>query len=307
MASLNVQDEDEEPKSIDWIEGVQDWKEVEISDSSGKTEHEEVEVFVCEDRCDDKRVKEAKMRELQNWKKYEVYEEVKDNGQPCISIRWVCTEKLSDSTTPLVKARLVARGFEEHKDCNLRSDAPTAGKDVLRIFLTLVATNKWRCNCIDIKAAFLQGCGFDREVFLRPPKEAEGSEGKIWKLRKCVYGLNDAARVWYFTVKNVLIELGCIQLKVDPAMFYWFQNEKLSGLFLIHVDDFIWGGTQMFKDSVISKLEKKFEIGKQAGSVFKYVGVEINQDETSITLSQKSYLNEVNVIPMSHTRAANKL
>ena len=34
--------------------------------------------------------KEAMERELKNWRDNEVYKEMKDNGQECISTRWVC-------------------------------------------------------------------------------------------------------------------------------------------------------------------------------------------------------------------------
>lgn len=54
----------------------------------------------------------AKHAELSNWKQNNVFEEVKDEGQKCISTRWVCTLKETpDGVVP--KARLVARGFEE--------------------------------------------------------------------------------------------------------------------------------------------------------------------------------------------------
>ena len=146
---LNVQNEQEEaPKSIDWRNNVQDWREIENSVIHQHEQEISEEVFVTESRHDERRVREAKMNELQNWKKYGVYEEVEDCGQPCISIRWVCTEKHSDDGHSTIKARLVARGFEENKDCNFRADAPTAGKDVLRIVLALLSTNNWKCNCI---------------------------------------------------------------------------------------------------------------------------------------------------------------
>ena len=140
----------------------------------------------------------------------------------------------------------------------------------------MLAINLWKCNSIDVKAAFLQGSHLDRDVYLRPPKEADNSAGILWKLNKCVYGLKDASRVWYFTVRSELLKLGCIQLPVDPTLFYWFHNEKLCGLFLMHVDDFVWGGTSDFEMIVIDKIRSKFEIGKQSCSAFKYIDLEIH-------------------------------
>lgn len=76
----------------------------------------------------------------------------------------------------------------------------------------------------------------------------------LWKLNKCVHGLGDGSRVWYHSVKAVLLELGCAQLKTDPDMFYWYHMGKLAGMFLIHVDDFLGSGLEEFSDQVIEKV-----------------------------------------------------
>ena len=80
-------------------------------------------------------VREAKQKELENWSKFEVYEEVQDCGQPFLSVHWVCTEKSVDGHKR-IKARLVASGFEEISSEKVRVDSPTGSKEVLRI-LTL--------------------------------------------------------------------------------------------------------------------------------------------------------------------------
>ena len=301
---LNIQhSENEKPFSIDWKNGVKEWKSHDMSDIPADVEND---VFVVESRHCEKKVKEAKRFELNQWEKYNVYEKVQDNGQPRISVRWVCNEKFSEDGSSRVKARLVARGFEEKVENDFRADSPTASKDVLRIFLSLLSTNSWQCNSIDVKAAFLQGSHLDRDVYLKPPKEADDSVGMLWKLNKCVYGLKDASRVWYFTVRSALLQLGCIQLQVDPTMFYWYHNNKLCGLFLMHVDDFIWGGTSEFENYVINKIRSKFEIGKQSNTIFKYIGLEIHQDKTGITLDQKSYIESVNPIIVPRARLSKK-
>ena len=301
---LNIHDDDGEEKSIDWRSGVRQWAEEPQNCTSSNLTLENNEVFLSTSNLEDRNVMQAKSLELDNWKKFKVYEEVPNRGQPSISVRWVCTEKLVNGETK-VKARLVARGFEDPDQ--VRSDSPTGDKAVLRIFLSIIASKKWKCNSIDIKAAFLQGEDFQREVFLKPPKEAEHSENVLWKLKKCVYGLNDAARMWYFTVKTFLFDVGCKQLKVDPAGFYWYHEGELSGVLLMHVDDFIWGGTRKFESDVIEKIRSVFQVGQQSSGVFKYIGLEVKQDEHGINLSQKHYLQNVKSVPINAKRACNKL
>ena len=62
----------------------------------------------------------------------------------------------------MVKARLVARGFEETNLKDIRKDSPTCGKDSLRLCLTILASKHWKISYPDIKE-------INREVFLIPP------------------------------------------------------------------------------------------------------------------------------------------
>ena len=65
----------------------------------------------------------AKRSELENWKSNEVFTEVEKGEQKTISLRWVITEKRVDYQQ-IIKARLVASGFEEEQSDN-RIDTPT--------------------------------------------------------------------------------------------------------------------------------------------------------------------------------------
>ena len=67
---------------------------------------------------------EAKQKELRHWTDHDVYEEVEDKGQNCISVRWVTTEKTSDGKQ-IVKATLVSHRYEEENKNSLRTDSPT--------------------------------------------------------------------------------------------------------------------------------------------------------------------------------------
>ena len=141
----------------------------------------------------------AKQRELESWKSREVYQEVKDNGQECLTVRWVITPKVINGK-PSLKARLCAKGYQELKD--FRTDSPTCAKESIRLALSIAATMKWNLESIDIKAAFLQGSKIDRTIFIKPPTEAKTS--KLWELQKCVYGFADAPRQFYLRLREEL-------------------------------------------------------------------------------------------------------
>ena len=59
-------------------------------------------------------VKDAKMAEVSNLLDYNVFEEVKDEGQETIGSRWVVTAKEKhNGQKQKIKVRLIARGFQE--------------------------------------------------------------------------------------------------------------------------------------------------------------------------------------------------
>ena len=184
-----------------------------------------------------------------------MYEEVDDNDQKVICLRRVLSQMYKDSGI-VYKARPVARGFEEEHLNELRKDSPTCCKVSFWLVVSIIATNMWTNHSVDVKSAFLQGKEINRDVYVKPPQEAETD--KLWKLKTTVYGLCDAPRVWYLSVKGVLLKAGAVKSKFDDSVFYWQKVGKLEGLISWHVDDFFWGGTKSFKIYVIDVLKKSF-------------------------------------------------
>ena len=169
---LNIEDvETKETDCLDWTE-VEEWIPV-------NTET----VLLTRTKLNDLNVEKAKMNELRKWKEHESYQEVEDEGQPPVSTRWVCTEKDSEKGK-IVKARLVARGFEEDNS-NIRRDSPTCCKESLRLALIVIASNHWEVNSLDSQSAFLQGSRISRDLFIKPPPEAYIAN--IWKLQDCLW------------------------------------------------------------------------------------------------------------------------
>ena len=243
-------------------------------------------------------VNNVKQLELSLWKKFNVYDEVLDENQKTLSTRWVITNK------DKLKARLVVRGFEEEMDNP--SDSPTTSKDTVRVFFALCSSFSWNVESIDIKSAFLQGDDIDRDIFVKPPPEALVDSTKVWKLNKVVYGLNDASRTWFFSVKNELLSLNCTQSSIDKALFRFYNGNILAGLFILHVDDFLYAGTECFKQNVIIPLCNKFQVGSQGIDCFKYIGLEIAHHEQFISLAQNGYSNTVSEIPINVSRRMHK-
>ena len=276
--SWNVIDPDGNKATIDFGRDVEDWKVDTRRESNGVVSQEEsptevhyVQIYNLEEK---EEVLRAKLKEIDSWKKNNVYTEVDDEGQKCISVRWVITPKVINGVMS-VKARLVARGFEEIPD--FRTDSSTCMRENVRIVLGIIASEKWQLRSIDYKTAFLQGKEIDREVYLKPPSEFK-NRNKIWKLRKTVYGLVDAPRVWFLRlIRDELLKLGAKMSSYDSGIFYYCVNGRLEGILACFVDDQLWGGSSVFEKHVIEKLRFVFEISQESVTAFKYVGIELKQ------------------------------
>lgn len=279
--------------SIGWVDLQNDFDSWEVID-------DDVEMLILFNSED---VISAKDSEIMNWQNNKVYEEVKDVGQEAISVRWVVTEKINDGK-PVVKARLVARGFEEDS-ASLRKDSPTCSKEAVRVALSLASTNHWVCHTMDVKAAYLQGHDIERVVHLRPPQEY--ANGKLWKLKKTVYGLCDAARHWYLRVRDQLLELGAKVSSLDSALFSWRNGKTLEGIMCVYVDDFLWAGTHDFEQQVINRLHQIFLVGSWESKTFKYVGLNVESNaDGSITLDQAQYAASLKPVTLSKHRSSVK-
>ena len=166
--------------SLSFRDDVKQWRsalDTEYSENSSHESEDEVEtpefVYIGKHVNSDKFVA-AKNEELLKWKQMKVFTEVEDTGQSVVSTTWVCTEKLKGGSL-VCKARLVARGFEENSS-NLTKKSPTCTKDSFRLALSIITSKHWKIHAIDIKSAFLQGMPLSREVYLKPPKEANSTK-----------------------------------------------------------------------------------------------------------------------------------
>ena len=121
--------------------------------------------------------------EIEKYKTFEAFEQIDDEGQDSVPIRWVVTKQGQDGKNQPIKARLCIRGdFEDGTDL-VRADSPTAGKETLKLALIIAANEGFEVKSGDIKSAYLQGEDLKRKISVRPPPEA-GVEGKLWLLKK---------------------------------------------------------------------------------------------------------------------------
>ena len=90
-------------------------------------------------------------------------------------------------------------------------------------------------------------------------------------------------------MKHKLRAFGVQNSKYDETLFVWEYEEKLNEVMAVHVDDFLYCGSNEFELRVVTVLKTKFLTSKVESETFTHlhVGLEVKQCEDCITLHQQ--------------------
>jgi len=127
------------------------------------------------------------------------------------------------------KARLVAKGFSQRKGVDYgETFAPTARLEAIRLLFAV--SNQLSMNMVhfDIKTAYLHGI-IKEEIYMRQPEAFHKGSDKIFcKLKRSLYGLEQAGRAWNDTFTSFLSRYNLRQLRSDPCLFVTHLPEHMT-------------------------------------------------------------------------------
>jgi hypothetical protein len=111
----------------------------------------------------------------------------------------------------------------------------------VRLLFALAAQEGWRVHHMDVKLTFLSD-DLKEEVYVHQPSgfAIPGKEGKMLRLRKTLYGLRQASRVWNAKLDSTLKGMGFGPSPHEAAIYRW-GNGGNSLLVGVYVDDLITG------------------------------------------------------------------
>ena len=132
-----------------------------------------------------------------------------DPGMKVVTNRWVFRLKHNpDGTVNRYKARLVARGFQQLPGLDFSETySPVIKPSTIRIIFTLAALHAWPIHQVDVNNAFLHGT-LNEQVFMQQPPGFINSSfpSHVCLLNKAIYGLRQAPRAWFDTLKDSLLQ-----------------------------------------------------------------------------------------------------
>ena len=113
----------------------------------------------------------------------------------------------------------------------------------IRILLAYACAHNINLYQMDVKSVFLNGYINELIYVKQPPGfEDEKKLNHVYKLKKALYGLNQAPRACYERLRDFLLSKGFKMGKVDTTLFTMKLGNDLFVL-QIYVDDIIFGST----------------------------------------------------------------
>ena len=124
--------------------------------------------------------------------------------------------------------------------------------------------------------------------------EEKGSEGKIAKLQKGLYGLKQAGREWYATLCDFLIQIGFRRTHADHSVFIFEQGKSII-IIPVYVDNKLLAGnnedTLRFIQTSIGSRFRASDLGDSSW----ILGIRVRHDIAAGTLfiDQAQYIKSL--------------
>jgi len=144
---------------------------------------------------------------------------------------------------------------------------------------------------LDVVTAFLNPEIDDDDIYMNLPEgwpEGLNPPKIIVRLRKALYSLKQAPRLWHDDINAFLLSLGFTQSSADPNLY--LRSDGI--LILLYVDDISMSYPDAATKAAIevkAKHSEKYKI-TNLGPARHFLGIESHRDNTGFSLGQKAYI-----------------
>ena len=216
-------------------------------------------------------------------------------NKPIVRTRYVFVLKPNlDGKDKKFKTRIVAKGFSQTEGVDFfETFSPTLRMASFRILLSTATLQDFQITHLDVQTAFLNS-ELKEEVYMEIPEGFElGANRKthVLQLLKSIYGLKQASRDWHETFADAIIQLGFKQSTADPCIFIKYDDQhQILAIIGIFVDDcYLLTKYPRDANDISNQLQRSFNM-HDLGPLKFTLGIEVNQTETGISISQSNYI-----------------
>jgi transposase InsO family protein len=247
--------------------------------------------------------KDAMERELQSLSKNNTWELVKcPKGRKPIGCKWVYKIKYnSDGTVERYKARLVAKGYSQVEGTDYdETYSPVAKMQSIRSIIAISAKLGLEITHSDVETAFLNGT-LDFEVYMQQPEIPSGGEvldenGRplVCLLRKSLYGLKQASRIWNQDFDHYVRDIGFTYCETDHCV-YVLKDKNILTIVAVYVDDLVIASNdEGMRSRIHEHLSKRYSM-KNLGELSWCLGMRVTRDREHgvIKIDQSKYVQNL--------------
>jgi len=236
-------------------------------------------------------LKKAMDDEIKSLKENDVWNVIPELvGRKIVASQWVFKAKgNAQGEIERYTVWLVAKGFSQIL-CQDYDDifAPIVRYDSLRLLLAISACKGWRPTQLDFKTAF-QYVILTEEVYMDLLEGSRLNE-MVVKLKRCIYGLKQFPREWYYWLIEYLQPFGFAVTACDPCVLV---HESGTIFLAIYVDDItVFGATGELKEQTTNMLKTEFKVNDM-GELNWLLGIQINFTDDGFTLWQTTFIVEI--------------
>lgn len=219
------------------------------------------------------------------------------NGEQCIPVKVVAKAKIrSDGMIDKLRHRITARGDLDKEKAFEDNFVSLAGSRLVKVFLAEAARRKRRVYQFDFISAYLNTPMRDTRKFIRLPPtwsqffpEFQQYFGVPLLLKKAIYGLSAAGKLFGEEQFEFYEEYGFVRSKVDGALFHFRQDDKWIKLISYCDDCCMFASDDDTRIKFERALAKRFPV-KFLGQLHWFLSSRITQHENfDITIDQARY------------------
>ena len=240
----------------------------------------------------------AEQQELASLQENEVFEIVaRPKNKKILKSDLIYKIKPADDTKEeTFKVRHVAKGFAQRLGVDYyETFSPTMRSGSARYLISIAALKGYKLFHRDVQTAFLNG-KLTEEIYIEIPEAYADIKvdraTHVFKLKKSLYGLKQASRVWNETFTAAILEIGFCQSEADPCIFIKYEKEEPVEWIGVFVDDCWIVADDEAADRIGAMMGEKFKM-HDLGELKFSLGMKIEQTNEFIKISQTSYIDKL--------------
>jgi hypothetical protein len=210
-----------------------------------------------------------------------------------VRCKWIFnTKRVVDGYITKYKARLVVKGFSRVQGIYYEETFASVAKiESIWLAIAIATTRKWEVHHMDVKNTFLYG-DLNEEIYMEKPEGYVQDPSLVCRLMKSLYELKQVPQAWYAKMDSYLLSRGFLRCRSNPNV-YMMRNANSLLLIVLYVDDLPITRSSTSSIAVVkTALHDRFSM-IDMGLLHYFLGLEINQNDSGIKMSQTKYAKEL--------------